>query len=535
MSNRIYNILFHTHTISGIFISLALYVIFFAGSFSFFRDEINSWERNEPLAEGWMMGEMDFDRVIDSLKANDTLVNRDISFNQYYDEQRLSLNISPPKSVEEKQTKRRRRGTFKYMNTQDLKTYDYKSSYSLGEFLYRLHFFAQLNFYGRSGYLLAGIVAFFFLFAVVTGVLVHWKKIVSNFFMFRPKASIKNLWTDAHTALGILGLPYQFIFALTGVYLIVGTTIMSPAIVKFIYEDNTEKAYDDFGFNPPKYSFSGKTLQSEYAINPFLKETKEKWPQFDIRSVTIYNYGDQNMHVSFSGMADFDRKFASAGIVTYKVSTGEVVSEENPFKAVSYIDGSRAVLKRLHFGDFGGISVKLIYFILGMITCFVIISGVMIWLVARDKKHVSPAKRKFNAWLVWFYLAACLSMYPVTAFSFIMVKLGLQDPSADRVAFIFQVFFWSWLLLTLVFTFIKNNGLTNKWTLVLGAVLGLMVPIANGIVTGNWLWVSLARGYSDIFLIDAFWLVTSISILLIALQIKDKKTVPDKAEKLMPA
>ena len=94
------------------------------------------------------------------------------------------------------------------------------------------------------------------------------------------------------------------------------------------------------------------------------------------------------MHVKFEGKSDFDRKFASSGSITYKVSTGEIVSEENPFKDVSYIDGSRAVLQRLHFGDFGGIAVKLIYFIMGIVTCFVIISGVMIWLVARDKKHV---------------------------------------------------------------------------------------------------------------------------------------------------
>lgn len=535
MSNRIYNILFHTHTISGIFISLALYVIFFAGSFSFFRDEINSWERNEPLVQGWKMSDMDFDRVIDSLKTNDTLVNRDISFNQYYDEQRLSLSISPAKNLEEKGPKRRRRGTFMYLNTQDMKTYDYRSSYSLGEFLYRLHFFAQLNFYGRSGYLLAGIVAFFFLFAVITGVLVHWKKIISNFFMFRPKASIKNLWTDAHTALGILGLPYQFIFALTGVYLIVGTTLMSPAFVKFLYEDNIEKAYDDFGFNPPSYALSGENLQSAFSINPFLKQTKEKWPDFDIRSAHIFNYGDQNMHVKFEGKSDFDRKFASSGSITYKVSTGEIVSEENPFKDVSYIDGSRAVLQRLHFGDFGGIAVKLIYFIMGIVTCFVIISGVMIWLVARDKKHVSPAKRKFNAWLVWFYLAGCLSMYPVTAFTFLMVKLGLQDPSADRVGFIFQTYFWSWLLLTLIFTFMRNNTLTNKYTLILGSVLGLLVPLANGMVTGNWLWVSWASGYSDIFLIDAFWLITSISALLIGLKIKTENQRPIIADRKVSA
>ena len=49
MGKRVYNIVFHTHTISGIIISAALYVIFFTGSLSFLRDEINAWERNEPI------------------------------------------------------------------------------------------------------------------------------------------------------------------------------------------------------------------------------------------------------------------------------------------------------------------------------------------------------------------------------------------------------------------------------------------------------------------------------------------------------
>ena len=353
--------------------------------------------------------------------------------------------------------------------------------------------------------------------------------------MFRPKASVKNLWTDAHTALGILGLPYQFIFALTGVYLIVGLTIMSPAIVKFIYEDSTEKAYDDFGFNSPEYEFSGKALSSDFSVNSFLDETKKKWPEFEIRSTEISNYGDQNMHIEFKGKANFDTKFASAGSITYKVATGEVVREKKPFKNVPYLDGARAVIQRLHFGDFGGIAVKLIYFILGIVTCFVIISGVMIWLVARDKKSVSPGKRKFNAWLVWFYLAGCLSMYPVTAFTFLMVKLGLQDPGLDRVSFIFQTYFWSWLLLTLVFTFLKNNALTNKWTMILGGLLGLMVPLANGLVTGNWLWISWINGYKDILLIDAFWLLSSIGTLIIGLKIRLQKPVPAKAGKMIPA
>lgn len=524
MSNRIYNILFHTHTISGIIISVALFVIFFAGSFSFFRDEIVSWERNEPLSQGWKLGEMDFDQVIDTLGKDKTLLGSTIAFNQYYDEQRLSVTVTPP--IEEQTIegeKRGRRGSFIYLNTQDFKTYSYQSSYSLGEFLYRLHFFAQLNFFGRSGYLLAGLVAFFFLFAVITGVIVHWKKIISNFYVFRPNNSIKNLWTDAHTALGILGLPYQFMFALTGVYIIIGLTIMSPAIISYVYNGDQEKAYDDFGFNPPKFEAAGNPLNSEFTINEFRDLAQQKWPEFVMNRATIFNFGDDNMHILFEGKSTYGSKFASSGKVIYKVSTGEIIQEKSPMDGVSYIDGARAVIVRLHFGDYGGIALKLIYFGLGILTCFVIISGVMIWLVARDKKHVSPAKRKFNAWLVWFYMAACLSMYPVTAFTFLMVKLGLQDPDMERMSFIFKTFFWSWLVLTLLFTFLRNNVVTTKYSLMGGGIIGFFIPFANGTITGNWIWKSIENGNSDILLIDVFWLILSIFTVLVSFQMKTKK------------
>ncbi|WP_339870286.1 PepSY-associated TM helix domain-containing protein [uncultured Algoriphagus sp.] len=539
MSNRIYNILFHTHTISGIIISLALYVIFFAGSFSFFRDEIISWERSESISEGWALQEMDFDVVLDTLQARKGIAKTDVAFNQHYDEQRTSVSISVPKDAEVNEDKGRRgrggRGNFFYMNTQDLKTYDYQESYSFGEFLYRLHFFAQLNFFGRSGYLLAGIIAFFFLFAVVTGVIVHWNKIISNFYIFRPNNSIKNLWTDAHTALGIIGLPYQFMFALTGVYIIIGLTIMSPAIISYAYNGSQEEAYDDFGFNPPKFEFVGRPLDNEFSVNDLLDRTEEKWPEFHVHNASIFNYGDENMHVQFTGKSDFNKKFASAGTITYRVKDGEIVAEKSPFQDVSYLDGARSVILRLHFGDFGGAGLKLIYFSLGLLTCFVIISGVMIWLVARDKKHVSPVKRKFNAWLVWFYLAGCLSMFPVTAFTFVMIKIGLQDPGDDRSAFIFQTFFWSWLALTLLFTFIRSNAITNKFTLILGGIIGLAVPVANGIVSGNWLWVTLRNGQMDIFLIDALWLVISISAILIGSKMKANNAEEEPANHAIPS
>src|SRR5690606_20117929 len=151
---------------------------------------------------------MDLNLMMDTLNQRQENYGRDISFSKYYEDRRINVNYTASKDTTAvtEETKGRR-GNFFYMDIVDYKTYDYASNYSIGEFLYRLHFFAQLNLYGRSGYFIADVISFFFLFAIVNGVLVHWEKISSNFYLFRPRANPKNLWTDAHTALYIIGIP----------------------------------------------------------------------------------------------------------------------------------------------------------------------------------------------------------------------------------------------------------------------------------------------------------------------------------------
>lgn len=533
ISNRIYNILFHTHTVSGLLISVGLYVIFFAGSFSFFRDEIISWERNEPF-QAIDFEEIDLNQMLDTLNTRYENYGKDISFTRFVSTNRLSVSISPTKDTTATE---RRRGDFFYMNVNDHRTYDYASNYSIGEFLYRLHFLAQLNLFGRSGYLIAGIISFFFLFAIITGVIVHWNKIISNFYVFRPGAKLKNVWTDAHTALGIIGLPYQFVFAVTGVFLIVGTTVMSPPVLEFFYKGDTEKMYEDSGYGKQEFPLAMIQQPSSPDINAFVSKTVTYWPEFQIRSVNLYNCNDANMHIGITGSPQYTNKFTGEGELIFNVQTEEIVYEKDPFKSTSYFDGATDVLTRLHFGDFGGRSLRLVYFGLGIISCFVIISGILIWLVARDKKHIAENKRKFNAWTGWIFLAACLSMYPVTAFTFVAVKLFVPEFDASRMTSIYHIFFYAWLALSIFFTLKRDNFFTNKYTLLLGAALGFLVPVANGFVSGNWIWKSYLQGHDDIFFMDAFWLLLSVASFVLAIGLKRKEpeqpvgTAPAKINK----
>jgi uncharacterized iron-regulated membrane protein len=82
-------------------------------------------------------------------------------------------------------------GDAKYVNQDFIhnKTGDYATNYDMGEFLYRLHFLAQLNEVpirvgiAPFGYLVAGITAFLFLFALITGLLLHWIKLYLIFLL----------------------------------------------------------------------------------------------------------------------------------------------------------------------------------------------------------------------------------------------------------------------------------------------------------------------------------------------------------------
>ncbi|AXP81716.1 hypothetical protein CJ739_2644 [Mariniflexile rhizosphaerae] len=513
MKNRTYNILFHTHTVSGIVISVVLYVIFFAGSFSFFKDDIVNWERNESVAITDDMS-INFNTILDSLDLKYHLYGRDIEIRKHHVEQEVSISISASKDT--LAPTNAKTAAFFYLDTNDHSKTSYLESYSLGEFLYRLHFLAQIPY--PFGYYLSGFIAFFFLFAIITGVLVHWKKIVSNFYLFRPFEKLKTLWTDAHTALGIIGLPFQFVYAVTGAFFMIKLLLVAPNVM-VLYNGDQAKFYGDLGYSYPHFNLETDAIKTDFNVNSYAEKTKALWDDFNVTEMHVFNYGNANMHVLVGGHLNYSTKFNGTGEAIYKVSSNKLISKKEPSNT-TYLDGVKNTLFRLHFGDYGGYALKLVSFVLGIISCFVIISGVMIWLVTRDKKNIPEKKRRFNLWVVRIYLAICLSMYPITAASFIAVKVF--QPSGQT--FIYYFYFLGWLLLTTFFLIKKDIDYINKYTLLMGSILGLLIPVSNGIVTNNWLWNSFSNKQFQLFFIDIFWIFLSVTTLWIYYKLNKKHT-----------
>ncbi|RCH53844.1 PepSY domain-containing protein [Mucilaginibacter hurinus] len=555
MDNRKYNIYFNTHTISGIIICGVLYVMFFAGSFSFFKDDIAAWQENQSNRAADVQVNKDFNYLLDSLAKKHTLKGRDFDFTiqRNHTGAYVSMSASHDSTVKATKAKapsdgKRKRGRGRGRGGNDdsaffgydfakQKEADYASSYTMGEFLYRLHFLAQLNqvlpfrIGVPFGYMLAGIISFIFLFALITGLMLHWDKLVSNFFTFRPWSKWKNVWTELHTVLGVIGFPYQLMFAITGVVLIFNSFLIVP-YTKLFYNGDEEKIYKDLGYGlNSDYKYQYKPLATSFNLNNLVSQTEKKWQKSDVSLVAIRNYGDYNMHVVIQGKPHTGAQMNGQGELVYRVRDSKILSERSPLEPADYVSQMKGTLYHLHFGDYGGRPLKVMYFVLGILGCIVINSGVLIWLVARDKKNTPAHKRKFNFWTANVYMSSSLSLLPVTTFTMIVLLFIKNAEQAD----IYHWFFYSWLALGIYFLAWRNLDAVNRQSTLLSAILCLLLPVLDGIVRDNWFWQTYKRGALDILFIDALFLTLGIISCVVYRKIttgrhRQQKNIPAKSK-----
>lgn len=544
-NKRSYNVFFNTHTVSGIVISVGLYVIFLAGAFALFQNPINNWEINAP-GKHFSPNDLDYDRVLEAIAEKGyQLYGRDFNIGLRENHGTyISVFANPPANKISADSLSQLPGSDSLSYVESTAKIDFivdADSYTLtrpndengaqqriGRMLTHLHYFFQVP---VIGLFLSNLVSLFFLFAIVTGVIIHWKKIISNFFTFRLKSSIKNLWTDAHTALGVLGIPFQFMYAVTGTMFGLGVVLFP--VVLIVYGD-TNKATEILLPERKTYDLLGENTE-QVPITPLVQKGFANIQGYEVKmfQVLVKSYGDQNAHLTVVGYADTKQDFASKTISTFSLVDGTLISHK-PYGESSFLTSSIDYFIQLHFGNFGGRYVQVIYFILAIITCFVIVSGVMVWLTAREKKMYTH-KAKFNRNVGALYLGACLGLYPAIALLFITAKVLPLDMDG-RFQFINYAFFGFWLAYTIYAYFIKNNFKVNKHALVLAGVFGLAIPLVNGVVTGLWFWKSPGMGYTDSFFVDVSWLVLSLVTLWAVVKIKPvekkkKATEPTGEEK----
>ncbi|MEM8892924.1 MAG: PepSY-associated TM helix domain-containing protein [Bacteroidota bacterium] len=512
LGKRSYNVMFHTHTVAGITICFALFIIFYAGAFALFRYELLPWE--DPYYRVPYQENHSLDAALKEIDAAFEINWEEDVYLEIPDEHNQSV------SVWAQSTDTTSNRIYAAINSQaELKDIEEPST-TVAQTLYDLHFFNQIPIIGL---IIAGFVSLFYLFSIINGLLIHWHNLLNKLYAFVKEGKWKAIWTNAHTVFGVIGLPFHLMYAVTGALFGLLVLFLLP-MSQVLDEDAVHRAeaaidpYLDLELKEnPQHA-------NHLSIDELYRKIKAEYPDYHFKSVQLRHYGKEDALAAW--FIDNHHGVTGRGSLVMFMRDGEVLEEySSPPDDKTY---SRAVydyFHTLHFGSYGGLALELLYFVLSMISCFMIITGVLIWRTARDNGNYTLSQRIFHHQVTKWYLAICLSLFPAVAILFLTNKL-IPMELVDRTFWVNTAFFVSWLILTTIGLSWNKYAQQNKNYLILGGALSVIIPVVNGITTGDWIW-SAWNMYPWVAYVDVFWAITGLTSLYVAVFILKVKPTSD--------
>ncbi|MEG0225276.1 MAG: PepSY-associated TM helix domain-containing protein [Comamonas sp.] len=372
------------------------------------------------------------------------------------------------------------------------------------DFHYELHA-------GKVGLWIVGIAAMAMLVALVSGVITH-KRIFKDFFTFRTRKGQRS-WLDAHNAVAVLTLPFQFMIAYTGI-VISGLTFMPAGVVTQFGADGA-MAFQAALNEPGKPRPSGQPMALP-ALESFARRGEQLMGQ-PVRAVVIDHPGDAAARIGVYGWNEDagarQRLSPSSGLAMFSAATGEVLQVRLP----GGVDGGKAsltqsVLAGLHMVAFGGFALKWLYFLCGLAGSAMMATGAILFIVKRRSRHLgefgSATARVYR--LIEAANVAAIAGLGLACISFLwanrLVPLGL----AHRDDWELAVFFGVWAL-ALVHALARPAAAAWKEQLGLLAALCLLLPLLNALTVGDHLGAQLLRGDWESAGVELFALATGLA------------------------
>ena len=356
------------------------------------------------------------------------------------------------------------------------------------DFHYELHA-------GRIGVWIVGITTMIMLVALVSGVITH-KRIFKDFFTFRP-AKGQRSWLDAHNAVAVLTLPFQFMIAYTGLVFYADDYVPAPVVAQYGME-NAKKSFLADWNDVGKPARIGQPLAIP-DLEPYALRAEQAIGQ-EIRAVVLDHPNDAAMRVCMYGWNEdselLERISANTGRACYALATGEQTALRRP--GDSDTGGAaltRTVMSNLHMAGFGGMPMRWLYFLCGLAGTAMMGTGAILFLVKRRQKSLG----EFGAATPRVYrLVACLNIAAIAGLAIAcigflwanrLLPIGLEQRAGWEV----KAFFGVWLL-TLLHACLRSEK--RAWIEQLGllAALCLLLPLLNVLSTGDSLPAQFARG-----------------------------------------
>jgi uncharacterized iron-regulated membrane protein len=293
------------------------------------------------------------------------------------------------------------------------------------EFLLALHY--RLNLPAVIGMSLVGMFGAMLVALAISGVVAH-PRIFRDAFRLRARRGDDVATLDWHNRLAVWTLPFALAVALTGsmigLFYVSGSSLAASA-----YDGDSAAALAPIFGVEPEGDASPAPIPD---VVPALAFMEREYPEVRPYYVILHDPGTAGQHMQIIGEHSrrliFGEYYAFSGDGEFRGTVG--MADGTVGQQVS------ASSYNLHFGNFGGLPVKIAYILFGLAMTVVVATGTFIWLDKRERR----GQRSTNVRAAWWGLVAGV---PAGLGATLIVRLTIGNDAP------FVPIFWAVCLLTI--------------------------------------------------------------------------------------
>lgn len=504
------------HTWTGILSGMALFIAFYAGALTVFKEPLTQWaspprvQQLVPLADAPAL-------IAQTLAANPAAAKE---FSVHLRETRhvparMTWQVRDPHADDHDEA-----GTRHYqawLDTQGAVQIDEAHPSSLGTLIDILHRVVGLPFDNDPSRWVMGVVSALYALALVSGVIVLLPSLVKDFFALRVGKNLKRMWLDAHNVVGIVSLPFHIIMALTAVIFAFHDEIY-VAQDKLIHDGKWSTAFarpkqapvntaprDPAGMRTPQQLISIVQARSP-GFEPYLIQYQQVTGARAVARI----WGKDDSAVLPRARGGFAAVDPYSGRI---VNTDYLPGDQNTPNL--FISSFFA----LHMAAFGGVAVQWMYFLLGLAGAWLFYSGNLLWIETRRRKAPKgsdgmPIQRRDTRLMASATIGVCLGC--VCGLSLTIVGAKWLPGRVADVGGGHYLLYYGTFFAALGWSFLRGAARASVHLLWSAAILTLAIPLTTLLAAllpqlGPW-----ANGDSTVSAVDMTALLMALGFALMA-------------------
>lgn len=226
----------------------------------------------------------------------------------------------------------------------------------------------------RHGIIIVSSLSLLLVLSIISGLFVY-KKFWRGFFKMPRTRDSRTLWGDLHRLGGIWSLWFTVLIALTSVF--------------YLVESLGGRAAP---FDMPEIAAPQPSAQ--LSLTELAASAQQQLPDYKITSVALPQFSDEP--IAFFGQSEAILVRERANFVRFDSQTGALLGAYNAVNSGAWQRIAEAA-DPLHFGTFGGIWTKLLYFVFGCILSALSLSGVYIYSIRLRNAAQRQAARSITS------------------------------------------------------------------------------------------------------------------------------------------